>query len=127
MQVQKTMENLRHVEPDQILWKAAKILSDGVQGAIFTVSRTLAIELSVYSIHTKEVILENDIKRFSRLHESMVFDNVGMLQPNQPRFLGQKRYRVSHPSSSGDQFRAASHTISKLALDSQGQNEMTVP
>lgn len=57
----------------------------------------------------------------------MILDNVGMLQPHQPWFLGQKKDRDSHPSSSGDQSPAASHTVSTWTLDSPGWNGMTVP
>lgn len=79
MQVQETLENLGHVNPDQILRESAEILCNRVQGAIFAVPETsLVAMVYFFCIHSK-AILENDIQRFSRFNKSMVLDNVGVL------------------------------------------------
>ena len=79
MQVQETLENLGHINPDQILGESAEVLRNRVQGAIFAVpGTTLAAMVYSLCIHSK-AILENDIQRFGRFNKSMVLDNVGVL------------------------------------------------
>jgi hypothetical protein len=52
---------LGHVQCYQILWKFAKVLADGVQGAIFAK-------------------FKHDVQVFGGLDEALILDDIGMIE-----------------------------------------------
>jgi hypothetical protein len=83
VEVEQSIEDLRHVQTNKVLGELPKVLADGVEGTILAVPGVASgLDRRSKPGNTRDS-LQNDVEGFCRLHEAVVLDDVGMLEHDQ--------------------------------------------
>lgn len=80
MQIQEPVEDLRHVQSNEVFRKSTEVLRDGMQRAILTIPTVeSASDVPKVALTSVIYILQDDVQSFSRFHKSVVLDDIGVL------------------------------------------------
>ena len=86
VQVHETLEDLRDIDSDEVLWELSKSLANVVQRAILAKSGDSKERVREGGRGVQASVLQDNVQVFWSFHKALVLDNVGVLHTYQNEF-----------------------------------------
>lgn len=102
VEVLKTLEDLCHVDTDEVLGELAIGLADGMQGAILTIPTQQSVSPIPTFLWYSDALLEDDVQTVLGLDEADILDDVVMVEVLEEVDFGLSfpRQQISRPPCS---------------------------